>query len=240
MKLSTNQIEATAATQVRTSIDRSTVDAYAEDIKDGAVFPPVAVFAEPNSERYILADGFHRLLAHVEAEVPEIEVEVKEGGLHDALKYALGANAQHGLRRSRQDKRRAVEMALKDPEISQLEREMIADLCRVHVRTVYKIQRDLNTKDEPDHEEGGENREQTKKETKQPTPPTPDDRRTNGREVTQEQVERDTLREAIQTFKSFPFGGEDTGKLELTGDDVADLEYVSTWCALAVTVNRAD
>jgi hypothetical protein len=59
--------------------------------------------------------------------------------MKDALMFAAGANSSHGLRRSNLDKRRAVEMCLKDPEISQLTRQEIADICHVTKRTVQKI-----------------------------------------------------------------------------------------------------
>ena len=41
----------------------------------------------------------------------EIEAEVREGGFNEALKYALHANAEHGLRRTNADKWHALEVA---------------------------------------------------------------------------------------------------------------------------------
>jgi len=226
--LPVESIEATAATQVRKRLDKDTIEQYREDLENGDQFPAIIVFREKNSKRTVLADGFHRLLAHIHAEKETIDCEIHEGDIHAALQYALGANAQHGLRRTKQDKRNAVELALKDPEISSLERQEIADLCRVHVRTVYKIQRELNIGDEPATEK-----------PKKPEKAKPEDNRPSAKpEPTQEEVELEELRQACSLIKAFPYGGEDSTKLELTPDDVADLEYVSTWTAAAVIVAR--
>ncbi len=64
------------------------------------------------------------------APVPAIERD-------DALKYALGANAIHGQRRSPADKRRCVELALK--EFPGLTNEVIADMCAVDPKTVASV-----------------------------------------------------------------------------------------------------
>ena len=65
MKLRCDQIEATDATQVRTKLSKEAIDDYCEAIKNGAQMPPVDVYAEKGSKRYIMADGFHRLYGTV-------------------------------------------------------------------------------------------------------------------------------------------------------------------------------
>lgn len=230
MLLSCNNIEATAATQVRVKLDKDVIDAYREDLENGAVFPPVIVFAEKGSERYILADGFQRLFAYIHAERDEIEVEVQEGGMHEALMYALGANTAHGFRRSNRDKKNAVQMALKDPAISQMTQQEIADICRVDRRTVGRISRH-GTLDENDGNGTKSHKgkaEDNKASNNRPGLPAP----------TQAEIERDELREAMGLIKAFPYDGNDTAKLELSDEDVADLEYVSGWCAHAVLAYR--
>jgi hypothetical protein len=54
---------------------------------------------------------------------------VRAGTRRDALLYALSANAGHGHRRTNEDKRRAVDIMLADPEWSQLTDQAIADAC---------------------------------------------------------------------------------------------------------------
>ena len=232
MTLPISKIEATAATQVRAQISKDTVNEYAQDLKDGAVFPHAVVFREANTDRFILADGFHRLLAHVEAEFQDITVNIYDGTMHDALVYALGANAQHGLRRSQADKRNSVMMALKDPELSQLKITEIADLCHVHERTVYRIQRDM-VAPKPKPEPGPNNPDGEKAQ-----PNTPDNLRPS-KELTQEQVDRDEVRQAIGLIKNLPYAGSEAAKLEFTAEDLAGLEYVSEWTAIAVAVSQS-
>ena len=61
-------------------------------------FPPVIVFRE--GDDYWLADGFHRVAARRQAGIRHIEAEIREGTKRDAVLYAAGANAHHGLRRT--------------------------------------------------------------------------------------------------------------------------------------------
>ncbi len=227
--LATDNILASAATQVRKKLDKSTIDEYTEALKNGAIFPPLVVFAEKNSDRYILADGFHRHHAYVNGEISECKVEVHEGNLHNALLWALGCNDEHGLRRTNADKRNAVEVALKDPEISGLQIIQIADICRVTERTVRNIRdnMDLNVGKRKKGNKPGKG-EKPEPGDHQPTKPAP----------TQEEVERDELRAALSAIKAFPYGGEDATKLDLNKDDAADLEYVAAWCSHAVLVLR--
>jgi len=227
--LATDNILASAATQVRKKLNKATIDEYVEDLGNGAVFPPMIVFAEEDSERFILADGFHRHHAYVNAEIGMVEVEVREGGLHEALLFALQANGEHGLRRNNNDKRNAVELALKDPEISTLQIIQIADICRVDERTVRRIRDDMDL-------DVGKRKKKNKKGKGQD--PTPEDHRPTRPAPTQNEVERDELRAALSAIKAFPYGGEDAPKLDLSKDDTADLEYVAAWCSHAVLVLR--
>ncbi len=229
-RIAIDNIEATAATQVRIRIDKGMVDQYTEDFKNGADFPPVDVWREPNSDRNILSDGFHRHRAAINAGREELGCIVHEGTMVDALMHALGSNAEHGFRRSNADKRHAVEMALKDPTISKLTQQDIADVCRVHRNTVRNIQNDLLSEDTSKPE---------KKKKREAKPAEPDDFRDNGKEVTQDEVELEELREALGLIKAFPYPGENAVKLNPTKDDVADAEYASTWLAgLVLTVRK--
>ena len=108
----------TEGLQIRCAIDKDVVAEYAEAMKDGAKFPPVIVFKEDRKPRkgkqvpnLYLADGFHRVGAAKELGHDEIEADVREGGFNEALKYALHANAEHGLRRTNADKWHALEVA---------------------------------------------------------------------------------------------------------------------------------
>lgn len=116
-----------AGTQVRVKTDDKKVAEYAADMLDGDKFPPVDLFHD--GATYLMADGFHRALAASRNEFKDIESIVHKGTKSDALKFALSANAAHGLKRTNEDKRNAVAMALAEwPTISARE---IAKMCGV-------------------------------------------------------------------------------------------------------------
>jgi len=231
--LHVDNIEATAATQVRVRLDRGVIDQYTDDIQNGAVMPPVDVYREENSERNILADGFHRHRAYINAEHKEMWCWIYPGGTHEALIHALGSNAEHGHRRSRADKRHAVEMALKDPELGALTMKEIADVCRVHRNTVRKIQNEHLAGDDDAHNV------QDEKHSRKPEDPTDDDIRDNGADVTQGDIDLEELRTAVKTINTMPYNGTAAAdKLDLTKDDIADCELASTWLADVVILTR--
>lgn len=108
-------IRADASAQPRQHILTDVVAAYADDMARGAEFPPLVVFQE--GDAYWLADGFHRLSA-ARGVAKRIACEVYKGGLREAVLFSCGANAEHGYRRTNEDKRRAVTKLLTDEEWS--------------------------------------------------------------------------------------------------------------------------
>jgi hypothetical protein len=126
-----------AGTQVRAGLNEATVAEYAEALAEGAKFPAVVVFHDGN--QHIAADGFHRIAAALRAGATEIECEVRKGSKTDALKFALGCNAHHGLRRTNADKRHAVELALK--EFANVSTVAIARMCLVGDELVAEIRK---------------------------------------------------------------------------------------------------
>ena len=124
-----SKIRIDGGTQPRSEIDGHIVRSYAEDLENGATFPAVVVFYD--GDEYWLADGFHRLKAFREAGKTGIPVQIMQGGQRDAVLYSVGANADHGLRRTNADKRRAVQRMLDDPEWSRWSDREIARRCRV-------------------------------------------------------------------------------------------------------------
>jgi hypothetical protein len=137
---SITQIE---AVQQRERLDTDTLCEYDEAIREseGWPFPPVAVFHDVAEGRFILADGFHRLAA---AEMAlddgfEVPVEIHEGGEREAILYACGCNAEHGLRRTNADKRRAVLTLLQDPEWRARSDNWVAEVARVSAPFVAKL-----------------------------------------------------------------------------------------------------
>jgi hypothetical protein len=94
---------------------------------------------------YWLADGFHRVIAARSAGIEELLAEVRLGTQADAKWYALGANKTHGLRRTSEDKRRAVTLALEmHPEMSD---RALAEHCGVSPTFVGENRRQVSTVD---------------------------------------------------------------------------------------------
>jgi len=133
VEISLTDVIAEGTTQMR-GYDDKLVERYAEAMKDGAVFLPVVVFAA--GSKFYLADGFHRVGAARALKRKTIEAEIHEpingeSPQRSAILYAVGANETHGRNRSLEDKRRAVETLLKDPEWSRWTDREIARQCRV-------------------------------------------------------------------------------------------------------------
>ena len=134
------------------------VEDYAEDMREGAEFPPVVVFTDDGGTESWVGDGFHRVEAAKRAGLDEIEAEVT---IHPhpqraALLHACGANAAHGWRRTNADKRHAVTTLLKDDEWSGWTDVAIARACNVSSAYVGKLRRELNVeKAEERKTEGG-------------------------------------------------------------------------------------
>ncbi len=100
----------TEGLQTRAQLDMETVREYAEAEKErGAVFPPVTVFSD--GQKYWLADGFHRVAMARQQGKKKVAAEVRDGARIDALRFALGANGEHGKRRTNADKANAVKIA---------------------------------------------------------------------------------------------------------------------------------
>lgn len=130
-------------TQARTEIDEDIVAEYAEAISEGANMPPLVVFFD--GANFWLADGFHRYHAYLQAGFEEGSAEIHTGLRDDAVLYAAGANASHGLRRTNTDKRNAVEMVLAIPKCAGWSNSAIAKACGVSdhfVGTVRKAHSD--------------------------------------------------------------------------------------------------
>ncbi len=128
-------------TQSRAEIDPDVISDYAQAMRELTIFPPVVVYHD--GEHYWLADGFHRVKAAAKAKHPAIEADVRQGTQRDAILFSTSANGTHGLRPSNADKRRAVEMLLRDKEWSQWSDRAIARQCHVSPTFVGKVRKEV-------------------------------------------------------------------------------------------------
>lgn len=121
-----NAIRIDGGTQSRASLNESVVSEYAEDL---LALPPVVLFHDGSD--YWLADGFHRYHAFRKASKASIPADVRTGTQREATLFSVGANQTHGLRRTNDDKRRAVNTLLNDAEWAGWSDRRIAEVCGV-------------------------------------------------------------------------------------------------------------
>lgn len=132
-----SKIKQDGGTQARERMNPETIREYMEAMEAGATFPPVVLFQD-GSDLW-LGDGFHRVAAAREAGMLAINAEMRQGGYRDAVLFAVGANATHGLRRTNADKRRAVSRLLDDQEWAEWSDNEISKKCGVSQPFVSKM-----------------------------------------------------------------------------------------------------
>lgn len=121
-----DKIRIDGGTQIRESLDQDVVKEYRLILDQ---LPPIDVFHDGSS--YWLADGYHRHFAYQAEAKAGIPCIVHKGTQRDAILFAVAANCNHGLKRSNETKRRAVQTLLDDKEWSQRSDRWIADACKV-------------------------------------------------------------------------------------------------------------
>jgi hypothetical protein len=141
MTLPLSEIREDAEIQPREVVNQTTVQNYADLMREGIQLPPLDVFGDD----HLLADGYQRLAAARLSGVETIEVRVHPGGRREAMLFAFGANAKHGLPLSNYDKRRIVLRMLKDEGWSQWSSNRIAKLCGVSHTLVDNLRTELSS-----------------------------------------------------------------------------------------------
>lgn len=141
MEIEIRKIKLKTNTQSRVKIDQNVVDEYAEDLKEGAKFPPIILFK--NEKNYYIGDGWHRLYSSKKIGKKTIQADVKPGSIRDAILYSISSNTAHGLRRTNEDKRKSVTMLLEDKEWQQWSDREISRQCCVGNKLVSNIRKEL-------------------------------------------------------------------------------------------------
>lgn len=154
--LAIDLIRCDGGTQMRAELSVDVYMDYRDKILAGVEFPPLDVFYD--GSEYWLADGFHRFYGHREAKKASVKCVVHNGTVRDAILFAVGANAAHGLRRSNPDKHNCVTTLLNDLEWVKWSDRKIAEQAAVSNVMVSSIRKELlevnsspaaKTKDEP-------------------------------------------------------------------------------------------
>lgn len=152
--LKLSQIRIDGGTQPRVEISEPILAEYAEQLREGIEFPPVTVFFD--GAAYWLADGFHRYHSHRRVGRDTIVADIHDGGLREAILYSVGANTEHGLRRTNEDKRKAVETMLTNEIVSMdvngkpWSNRDVAKKCHVDEKMVRRL-RDIHTAAKPQY-----------------------------------------------------------------------------------------
>ena len=146
-ELALSQIRRDGGTQARTGNSEDVVEEYTGAMReerwrwhDGNA---LTVFFD--GEHHWLADGFHRCEAASRAGLLTIPCEVRAGSQREAVLYACGANDSHGLRRSRSDVRRAIEILLRDEEWGRWSNAEISRRVGCSDMTVGTVRRELES-----------------------------------------------------------------------------------------------
>lgn len=104
-----------AELQMRAGMQMQTVAEYAEILSEKNKkwpFPPVELMRRKDGS-LVLVDGWHRVEAARRNDWETVSARVSSGTDNQIFEAALAANAEHGLRRTNDDKRKAVAAALK-------------------------------------------------------------------------------------------------------------------------------
>jgi uncharacterized small protein (DUF1192 family) len=141
-----NQINAHQDLQSRKLINPEVVKQYAEAIQTGCVMPPIHVFKIV--DLFYVVDGFHRLEAHKQIKLQTIKVQSVEGDMESAAAHSIISNITHGLQRTLEDKRRAINMALNNEHLMNLSTRELSQKLGVSHQMIDRARTQLK-KDKP-------------------------------------------------------------------------------------------
>jgi len=137
-KLNVTDIRIDGGTQIRKQLNNDKVTEYAEQMKDGEIFPAITVFFDGSD--HWLASGFHRYFANKQIGNTVIDCDVKEGTVRNARLFAFGANG-HGLPHTSEENRQIVLEMSQDSEWKNWTNAQIAKHIHISAMTVGRIKK---------------------------------------------------------------------------------------------------
>jgi len=135
-------------TQHRVTIHTSVVAEYAALMKAGEEFPPIRVWCD--GDNYWLADGFHRVAAAKVAGLTRLVADVLHGTLADAQWDSYAANSTHGVRRTEEENRRVIRLALRHPNAARRSNVEIAKHLHIPEATLRRWRKSLSSSADED------------------------------------------------------------------------------------------
>ncbi len=140
-----HRIRLDGGTQTRSGLREEVAKEYCELLKADDEFQFPAVVAFNDGVDLWMSDGFHRLDGYRQACRNLIPCEIRNGTVRDAILFSAGANCEHGIRRSNEDKRAAVQRLLDDSEWIKNSDRWIAETCRVSPPLVASLRKNPPT-----------------------------------------------------------------------------------------------
>ena len=238
IQVSIAQLETSNRVQVRRRTDPEAVARYAEAMKAGAVFPPLVVFRERGTQRYVIADGNHRREAGLAAGLKTLEVDLRTGNEADALEYALSANTRHGLPRSRADIKNGLRLLMTSPTLKAKFRTNTerADVLCLSDRTFQRLLAEWRDEDGGDDEDEIETAEKERARERVTTPnlknlekPCQMAGSPKISQPTRMDLNLRDARAAIEIFCVMPFSGADAFAKFPDGFDLVKVETAYQW-----------
>jgi hypothetical protein len=130
----TDKISLDPTVHTRTEVDPKKVKRYTKLLKKKDFkFPPIVVYFD--GEKYWIADGYHRVSAHIEAGKDMVEATVNEGDSRDAFLAGL-AYDDNKASKSHDDRKACLAKLLADPEWSKWSSSVLALKCGLSRATV--------------------------------------------------------------------------------------------------------
>jgi hypothetical protein len=191
----------TRVRQLKPKPSSDIVQEYAEAYRCRLIVEPLDVFREKGTERCVVADGEHRLLALRQAKIAEVECRIHEGDEVDALDFAMRCNQKHGLRRTKADIYYAFTRIMEIPRLKNKYRTdtELSEQLGVSKRTVERYRVDWR------NSEGGDRRTRKAKKEAQEN--------ASRRKPAGIEVVRATINEALDPTLSGSGGIESKGKI---------------------------
>ncbi len=141
IKLKLSAIRTDGGTQARVKMDKKHVEHLSDLMKEGVDVGPLCVFFD--KKEYWLADGFHRYFAAKRNGALEVECEVQEGSVEDAILHSFTVNGGRGLPMTKNDIISIVSRMLAHPKWKSWTDTQIAKHICVSNSTVGRIRRKL-------------------------------------------------------------------------------------------------
>jgi hypothetical protein len=135
-------------TQHRRVIHPNVIAEYAGLMRDGVVFPPIRVWWD--GKCFWLSDGFQRFAAAELAGFTELLAEIRIGNVSDATWDSYSVNATHGMRRTTEETRRIVRLAVEHPNAKHLSNVELAKHLHLSEATLRRWRKKLSPSGDED------------------------------------------------------------------------------------------